>query len=229
MLPVPAILMICIWLMTGPCEDTVAHAQQVQTLPSQQNVPLPQATPPPFTHQPGGESIPPMIPGPQGNTREIPLPEVFRGCWSGSVERVDSIVPLGSSSRHLIWLTKSYTLCYKQAGYSGRWKLTFAEGSVSDRRQVTDQHQLIKVKSVSAADRAELTAYLHFRAPEITSFGMRTGVINTLDELTHLYCEVMPGGNEMEVRASVFVENDDQPNASIMWHTRFVRTVAGSS
>lgn len=205
----------------------IADGEQIQTLPSQQDIPPPQVTQPPALQQPG-ESMPhpPITPGGQGNTREIPLPEVFHGCWSGDVARVDSIVPLGPDTGRIVWLTKSYTLCYKQT-YKGRWQLTFAEGSVSDATEVWDQRQSIQVKSVSGPERAKLSAYLHFRAPRLSMFGQPTGGINTLDELTSLDCVVVPGGGEMEVRARVFVEMDDTPYAQIMWHTRLLRTVAG--
>jgi hypothetical protein len=128
----------------------------------------------------------------------------------------------------IIWLTKLYTLCYKQAGYGGRWQLTFAESSVAQRHQVSDQRQLIQVKSVSGSDRAQLTAYLHFRAPQLNGLGMPTGVINTVDELTHLDCNVLPGADVMEVRAAVFVENDNRPEANVVWHTRLARTASRS-
>jgi len=205
----------------------VADGGQVQTLPSQQNIPPPQVTPPPFLQQPG-ESMPgpPIMPGRQGNTREIPLPEVFHGCWSGEVARVDSISPLGPEAGRIVWLTKSYTLCYKQT-HDERWQLTFAEGSVADSREVWDQRQSIQVKSVSGRERARLSAFLHFRAPRLNMFGQPTGGVNTLDELTSLDCLVVPGGGAMEVRAQVFVEMDDRPYAQIMWHTRLLRTVAG--
>jgi hypothetical protein len=205
----------------------VAFAGQVQTLPSQQNLPAPQRSPAPFTNQ--GQShdeitIPPSLPGSQGGTREIPLPEVFRGCWRGSVPRVDSIEPLDPAAGRTIWLTKSYTLCYKQAGYGGKWILTFAQGEVADRRQVRDQRQAISVKSVEGQDRAELTAYLQFRAPTLTMFGAPTGIVNEQDELSHLHCYVMPDQQVMEVRATVFVETNGRPSVSIVWHTRFFRS-----
>lgn len=170
--------------------------------------------------------IPPVFPGSQGATREIPLPQVFRGCWQGSVPRVDSIVPLDPMAGRTIWLTKSYTLCYKQTGYSGNWELTYAEGAVANRREVSDQRQAIKVKSVSGNDRAEITAYLHFRAPVVGLFGEPTGMVNTLDELSHLHCYVMPDQQVMEVRAAVFVEQNTRPSVNITWHTRFFRSAS---
>jgi hypothetical protein len=191
-------------------------------LPSQQ-VPEMQATPPPLSSQQGQKlSIPPAIPA-QGSMQEIPLPEVFRGCWSGTVPAVDSIHSLNPNLGQLIWLTKSYTLCYKQAGYNGKWQLTFAESSVSDRIGVSDQRQLIKVKSVSGANRAELSAYLHFRTHSLFALGMRARA-STLDELAHLHCQVIPGRNVMTVNAAVFVETDGEPSADVTWHTDFFRT-----
>ena len=210
--------------------SVLCPADSVQTIPSQRNIPLPrESARPPLTRQPG--LSPPMrriLPGPQGNLKEIPLPEVFRGCWSGTAPQVDSITPLSPDAGQLIWLTKRYVLCYKQAGYNGRWKLTFAEGSVANGSEVSDQRQVIRVKSVSGANRAELTAYLHFRAPQLNGFGYSTGGTNVLDELTHLHCSVVPDENVMNVRAMVFVENDGAPYASIQWHARFFRARAGA-
>jgi hypothetical protein len=208
-----------------------ALAGQIETLPSQQSLPplpAPVPKPPPLNSQNQNQenSIPPVFPGSQGATREIPLPEVFRGCWQGSVPRVDSIVPLDPMAGRTIWLTKSYTLCYKQSGYNGKWVLTYAEGGVANRREVSDQRQAIRVKSVSGADRAEITAYLHFRAPVVGLFGAPTGMINTLDELSHLHCYVMPDQQVMEVQAAVFVEQNDRPSVNITWHTRFLRSAS---
>jgi hypothetical protein len=182
--------------------------------------------------QPGEiPGTPSQLPAPQGNTREIPLPEVFRGCWSGSVPRVDSMQPLSPDTGRLIWLTKTYTLCYKQAGYNGKWQLTFAEGAVADRREVSDQRQLIKVKSVNGRGRAELTAYLHFRTHGFIGFGGMARP-STLDELAHLHCNILTKGDLMAVSADVFVETNGEPYAEVAWHTNFFRTggeISGSN
>ncbi|HVC43680.1 MAG TPA: hypothetical protein VND20_02615 [Candidatus Binataceae bacterium] len=206
-----------------------ASAGQVQVLPSQQR---PAVGNRPNLSQsqtaPDQSTTIPFTPGGAGsNTREIPLPEVFRGCWTGLVSEVDSITPLSPDATHIQWLTKSYTLCYKQVGYAGKWQLTFAEGSVAERAAVSDQRQSISVKSVEGRDRAELTAYLHFRAPQVDPIGIATGTVNTLDELTHLHCAVTPDKSAMDVRATVFVENDGESWATIVWHTRFMRVGAG--
>jgi hypothetical protein len=199
-------------------------AAQIETLPPQQ-IPEPQLSPPPITGQPSEHlSLPSKLPAPQGNNlREIPLPQVFRGCWSGSVPSVDSMRPLSPDMGRMIWLTKTYTLCYKQIGYNGKWQLTFAEGAVADQREVSDQRQAIKVKSVSGPNRAELTAYLHFRTHGFIGFG---GVArpSTLDELAHLHCRVIPEQDLMVVSAAVFVETNGEPYADVAWHTNFFRT-----
>lgn len=214
----PAALLILLTSFAGP-----ARAAQLETVPSQQ-IPEAPTAPPPIMRQPGEiPSAPSRLPAPQGNTREIPLPEVFRGCWAGSVPRVDSTQPLSPDTGRLIWLTKTYTLCYKQAGYNGKWQLTFAESAVADRREVSDQRQLIKVKSVNGRDRADLTAFLHFRTHGFIGFG---GIArpSTLDELAHLHCNVMTNGDLMAVSAAVFVETNGEPYAEVTWHTNFFRT-----
>lgn len=204
----------------------ICPADSVKTIPSQPAIPLPRkSAAPPLGHQSG--AIPPpmgrMLPGAQGNLKEIPLPEVFRGCWTGDVPTVDSMTPLSPDAGQLIWLTKRYVLCYKQAGYNGRWKLTFAEGSVANGRDVSDQRQVIRVKSVSGPYRAEIVAYLHFRAPKLNGFGFSTGATNVLDELTHLHCKIVPYEDVMNVRATVFVESNGAPYASIDWRAQFFR------
>jgi hypothetical protein len=205
-----------------------ASAQQLETLPSQQ-IPESRPTPPPLMRQPAEKPPSPgLLPAPQGNTREIPLPAVFRGCWSGSVPRVDSMQPLSPETGRLIWLTKTYTLCYKQTGYSGKWQLTFAEGAVADRREVSDQRQSIKVKSVSGPDRAELIAYLHFRTRGFIGFGGMARP-STLDELAHLHCNVESQRNLMTVNASVFVETNGEPYAEVTWHTNLLRNGVAAS
>ncbi len=205
-----------------------ALAAQAQVAPSQGEVPAPEAG------APSGQQLKPGIPEfltPQrgSNTREIPLPEVFRGCWSGTVPRVDSMVRLSPSTEPIGWLTKSYRLCYKQIGYGGKWQLTFAQSEVAERWRVSDQRQSIEVQSVSRDNRAELAAYLHFRAARIdASTGLPSDVIDAVDELTHLSCHVLPGNDVLVVHAQVYVEQDRHPFVSITWHTRFWRTGQGS-
>jgi hypothetical protein len=207
--------------LLGPVRP--ASAAQLETLPSQQ-IPEARPTTPPIIEQPAEPvpGVPLQLPAPQHNTREIPLPDVFKGCWAGSVPAVDSMQPLGRDMGRLIWLTKTYTVCYKQAGYNGKWKLTFAESAVADRSEASDQRQAIKVNSVSGPDRAELSAYLHFRTHGFVGLG---GIArpSTLDELTHLHCEVRPELNLMMVTASVFVETNGEPYAEVTWHTTFFR------
>jgi hypothetical protein len=202
---------------------TYALAAQVQTLPSQQIPETPRSAPLFRRQLPESPGLRLQLPTAQGNTREIPLPRVFRGCWSGFVDSLDSIRPLNPDLGRLIWLTKTYTLCYKQAGYKGKWQLTFAKGAVAAGREVSDQRQAIKVDSVTGPDRAELTAYLHFRTQGFVGF---RGVArpSTLDELTHLHCEAHPAQNLMFVRAEVFVETNGEPYAEVTWHANFFRT-----
>jgi hypothetical protein len=203
-------------------------AAQLETSPSQQ-IPETHPAPPPIIRQPAEiPGPPPQLPAPQHNTREIPLPQVFRGCWSGFVPQVDSMQPLSPNVGRLIWLTKTYTLCYKQTGYNGKWQLTFAEGGVADRNEVSDQRQSIKVKSVSGPDRAELIAYLHFRTRGFIGFGGMARP-STLDELAHLHCNVESQRNLMTVNASVFVETNGEPYAEVTWHTNLLRNGVAAS
>lgn len=202
-----------------------SRAGQVQVAPSQtqqSQIVKPDDAPSPRGRSQGAFGLPTEK---GSNTREIPLPVVYRGCWTGTVPRIDSMVHLGPSTQPVGWLTKSYTLCYKQIGYGGRWHLTFAEGGVAERWRVSDERQTIKVESVSKGNRALLRAYLHFRAPRVNALtGAASGIIDTVDELTHLHCQVLPGTQLMLVRAEVYVQQDGQPFLNITWHTTFRRT-----
>ena len=208
----------------------VSRAAGVEVLPSQQSPPpLPAPQPPPISSRQEQtipqRAIPPHPPmGLGSNTREIPLPQLFHGCWSGSVPAVDSIQPLQEGEPPIIWLTKLYTLCYRQTGANGEWQLTFADNSVADTNRAVDQRQVIKVKAVISPDQAELSAYLHFRAESIGLFGMPTGNLNTLDELADLHCRMTPDRGAIEVEANVFVESNAAPYAEMTWHARLERT-----
>jgi hypothetical protein len=199
-------------------------AAGVEVLPSQQAPQLPASKPMPFAPQ-QEHTIPPRLPmGMGSNTREIPLPKVFRGCWSGSVPAVDTIRPLQEGEPPIIWLTKLYRLCYRQSGINGKWELTFADSSVADRDRATDQRQVIKVKAVTGADEVIMSSYLHFRAESIGMFGTPNGNINTIDELADLHCRMTPDRDAIEVQASVLVESNGEPYAEMTWHTRLERT-----
>ena len=200
-------------------------AAGVEILPSQQAPQMPATKPMPFAPQ-QEQTIPPRLPmGLGSNTREIPLPKVFRGCWSGSVPAIDTIRMLQEGAGPPIWLTKLYTLCYQQAARNGRWELMFADGSVERSDRVSDQRQVIKVKAVTAPDEAELSDYLHFRAAKFNPLlGIPTGEITEMDELADLHCRMTPDRDAIEVQASVFVESNAEPYAEMTWHTRLERT-----
>jgi hypothetical protein len=212
-----------------PSQQTAPSLSSPESPPfsSQQERTIPQQKIPPTSSQ-HEQTIPqrtPQLPADLGsNTREIPLPKVFRGCWSGSVPAVDSIQPLQVGEPPIIWLTKLYTLCYRQTGATGKWELTFADNSVADSNRVFDQRQAIKVKAVTGSDQAELSAFLHFRAESVGLFGIPTGNLNTLDELADLHCRITADREAIEVAARVFVESNSEPYAEMTWHTRLART-----
>jgi hypothetical protein len=98
---------------------------------------------------------------------------------------------------------------------------------VAEADRVSDQRQVIRVKTVSGPDQALLSAYLHFRAPKIDPWlGMPTGEISIMDELADLHCQMTPDRDAIEVSASVFVESNSEPYAVMTWHTRLERTAA---
>ncbi len=122
---------------------------QIPQQPRQQAwTPAPTAVPPPPRI-----TVPLVAPQPV-------LPPVFRGCWQGTVDNVDSITRAPGGHKLGYWTPKTYRLCYKQVG-NGPYQLTFGEtdvvatakikyskGSVEIKR--TDGRSYARVARVSA-------------------------------------------------------------------------------
>ncbi len=182
----------------------------VVTIPQIQQA-QPQPTPPPASvYRP----VPQITPAPP------PLPAIFRGCWQGRVDYVDSIQRLPGGARIGSWTPKTYRLCYRQTG-NGPFELTFTEAGIARSDKVTNATGKMDVVSTDGRTYASLRSLLHFdeyRLPSDPS-GTRTFPV---DELTQLQCNIRPGG--MHVTGSVYGEHDSAPWFRATWHAVFVHT-----
>jgi hypothetical protein len=161
----------------------------------------------------------PRSPGAQ--TLEIPLPEVFRGCWQGVVRYIDSQAQLAPP---MIggWIPKTYRICYTQTG-GGPFKPTISEtGIITNGRAVRNARSRLEVLSTDGRTQARMRAYLHFDEDSHGLFGLfsQTG---SVDELTHMNCEI--DGAVMHVQGDMYGEWNRRPWTRVTWHADFSSVV----
>ncbi|HYL60881.1 MAG TPA: hypothetical protein VEU51_18590 [Candidatus Acidoferrales bacterium] len=167
---------------------------------------------------PSANVIPPL---PGAQTLEIPLPEVFRGCWQGVVRYIDSQVQLAPP---MIggWIPKTYRICYVQSG-RGPFKPTISEtGLIANGRAVRNARSRLEVLSTDGRTQATMRAYLHFDEDSHGLFGLfsQTG---SVDELTHMNCAI--DGGVMHVQGDMYGEWNRRPWTRVTWHADFSSVV----
>ncbi len=149
-------------------EPPIAPAPRATRVPQQpynpemqipQQAPQQRWTPPPTPIPP---PPPPLvtIPIPLVNAQPV-LPPVFRGCWQGSVESVDSITRAPGGHKLGYWTPKTYRLCYKRVG-DGPYQLTFGETDVVATAKIKYSKGSVEIKRTDGRSYAELRAFLHF-------------------------------------------------------------------
>ena len=182
--------------------------QLPQQAPQQQYVPPP-STPPP--------APPPAIKLPLVTTQPV-LPPVFRGCWQGTVENVDSIQRAPGGHKLGYWTPKSYRLCYKRVG-DGPYQLTFGETNVVATEKIKYSKGTVEIKRSDGRSYAELRAFLHF--DEYNKGFNPSGSTFAVDEVTMLECKI--DGDQMRVIADVDGRREDEPWFHAHWRTTFIR------
>lgn len=180
----------------------------VKTIPQVQQSPPRPPPPPPQVYQP-----PPSHPEPV-------LPAIFRGCWLGRVDFLDSIVRLPGGPPLGSWTPKTYRLCYRRTG-NGPFDLTFTEAGVAHNRRITNAAGKLELKSTDGRTYAAMRALLHFDEYR-THTGYFAGRTFPVDELTQLQCNIGPGG--MRVAGHVYGEHGGMPWFRATWHATFVHT-----
>jgi len=174
-------------------------------IPQQQYLPPPTPVPPPMI------SVPLMAPQPV-------LPPVFRGCWQGTVDSVESIERAPGGHKLGYWTPKTYRLCYKRVG-DGPYQLTFGETGVVATNKIKYSQGRVEIKQTDGRSYAELRAFLHFDEYEAgTNY---SGATFAVDESTVLECKI--DGDQMQVIADVDGRREDEPWFRAHWRTTFAR------
>jgi hypothetical protein len=178
--------------------------------PGPQYIPIPVPVPVPmYTPPPPPPSFNPSQTAPQ-------LPEVFRGCWEGTVEYLDSNRPVPGGHKVGYWTPKTYRLCYKRVG-DGPYQLTFGETAVVASEKIKYSRGRVDVLSTDGRSFARLRAFLHFDEYYPHE---RRGSTFAVDEVTNLDCSI--SANQMTVRATVKGRREDEPWFDATWHTTFI-------
>jgi hypothetical protein len=157
---------------------------------------------------------PPQAPPPSYQIQQPVLPAIFRGCWQGKVEFLDSIERLPDAPKTGVWTPKSYRLCYQRYG-DGPFRLTFSEAGIERDSRITRPESSMSLLSTDGRTYATMRALLHF-----DEYSIRDGGTFAVDETARLQCDIQPDG--MHVIGSVHGTRDGDPWFRAYWHTVFV-------
>lgn len=172
----------------------------------------PQATPAPPPIEPTPEAA-----APPSTTQQPVLPAIFRGCWVGKVEYLDSIERLPGAPKAGIWTPKTYRLCYERYG-GGPFQLTFSEAGIDRNPKIANPHSSMNLLSTDGRTYATMSALLRF--DEYRSGNASSGPTFAVVETARLQCEIKPDG--MHVIGSVHGTRDGAPWFRAYWHTVLV-------
>jgi hypothetical protein len=147
------------------------------------------------------------------------LPAVFRGCWDGRVEYLDSIERMYGAPKVGVWTPKTYRICYRRVG-NGPFELTFSQVGVDPNMKIINPTGRMDLISTDGRDAARMRAHLHFDEFYVhRHFGGQTFGV---DEETILDCDIR-GTGAMMVRGQVFGRRDGSPWFRANWHAVFSR------
>jgi hypothetical protein len=191
-----------------PLPPSNREMQIPQQAPQQQWTPPPAPPPAP---PPPPISVPLMAPQPV-------LPPVFRGCWQGTVESVESMERAPGGRKLGYWTPKTYRLCYKRVG-EGPYQLTFGETGVVATEKIKYSKGTVEIKQTDGRSYAEMRAFLHF--DEYRAGAVSNGETFSVDEVTMLDCKI--DGDQMQVIADVDGRREDEPWFRAHWRTTFIR------
>lgn len=189
-----------------PTPIATPPAARVETIPSVPQVPpeLPPEPKPPVA-QPAPKPV---------------LPAIFRGCWEGRVDYLDSIERLPGGAKIGPWTAKTYRLCYIRTG-NGPFELTLTEAGVVRSRKIINAVGRMDLLSSDGRTYATMRALLHF-----DEYRAQPGFLGRstfpVDELTQLECNVE--ADRMQVWGEVYGQQSGQPWFKAYWHTTFRHT-----
>jgi len=144
------------------------------------------------------------------------LPAVFRGCWKGQVNELDSIQRLPGAHKVGFWTPKTYRLCYRRVG-GGPFTLTFSETGVTPTEKIINVHGEVVALSTDGRAFAKMRSNLHFDEYHVDR-DLR-GTTFAVDEITMLDCRIK--NDQMFVSAEVHGTRDGEPWFRAYWHAGF--------
>jgi hypothetical protein len=208
-----------IYSYSSPAPTPMPHlppGSDVHTLPqfSPQVPAAPSAAYQPPLYQPQPTSPPPV----QVYRSQPMLPAVFRGCWEGRVDHVDSLEQLPGGAKPGYWTPKTYRLCYRRIG-NGPFVLTFTEAGIEQNDRITNAEGRMTLLSSDGHRYASMRSDLDFDEyhTHASYFGSNTFAVH---EVADLDCTIGPEG--MHVDSIVTGWRDGTPWFRARWHSVFI-------
>jgi hypothetical protein len=147
------------------------------------------------------------------------LPAVFRGCWDGRVEFLDSNQQMWGAPKVGVWTPKTYRICYRRVG-NGPFELTFSQVGMDPNTKVVNPTGQMELVSTDGHNAATMRALLHF--DEYYTNRRMGNRMFAVDEEAILSCVVQVNG-AMLVRGQVFGRRNGAPWFRAAWHAVFSR------
>jgi hypothetical protein len=189
---------------------------EVRTLPQVS----PQSPAAPSTYQPPVYQSQPQVASPPAQVYQSQpvLPAVFRGCWEGRVDYLDSLERLPGGARLGFWTPKTYRLCYRRTG-NGPFILTLTEAGIEHNDRIINAEGQMTLLSSDGRSYASMRSDLDFDEYRTQSsfFGSSTFAVH---EVADLDCRIEPDG--MHVTGVVTGWRNQTPWFRARWHTIFV-------
>jgi hypothetical protein len=233
---VSALTVMVLWPSTG-----IAQAFELQQQSSQGQPPpiymRSAPTPTPGGHLPSGwdvRTLPPISPQlpaaspatpvqqpqptPAQAYRSQPvLPAVFRGCWEGRVDYLDSLERLPGGAKLGFWTPKTYRLCYRRTG-NGPFVLTFSEAGIEQNDRIINAEGRMALLSSDGRHYASMRSDLAFEeyGTHASYSGSNTFAVH---EVADLDCTLE--GDGMHVKGEVTGWRNEAPWFRARWHTVF--------
>jgi hypothetical protein len=206
-----------IYAQPSPRATPVPHlapGSDVRTLPQispQPSAPQSSASQP-LPYQPELQPTPPAA---QVYQSQPVLPAVFRGCWEGRVDYVDSLERLPGAAKLGFWTPKTYRLCYRRIG-NGPFVLTFTEAGIEQNDRITNAEGRMRLLSSDGRRYASMQSDLDFDEyrTRTSYFGANTFAVH---ETANLDCRIEPDG--MHVNGMVNGWRNGAPWFRARWHT----------
>ena len=182
----------------------------VRTLPQISGQP-PAAKPTAAVQPPSYHAQPAPLQGPPV------LPAVFRGCWEGRVDELDSLKRLPGGAKPGFWTPKTYRLCYRRIG-DGPFVLTFTEAGIVQNDRITNAEGRMTLLSSDGRKYASMRSDLDFDEyrTHASYFGNDTFAVH---EVADLDCNIEPDG--MHVKGIVTGWRNTVPWFRARWHAVF--------